>query len=235
MEVIDMLVVLDADDTLWPTMALYERLRREFRAVMERVGIIDEDVIHRLKLIERSRIAHRPFRPDRFVESMVITYAILCTERGIPYDPDIDAVLCSFRHLLDSPPEPYPDVESVLSRLRADGHELVMYTAATDLDYQSHRIGVSGIAHHFHRIEIVPGKKDRERFQRLLQSTGRLPSEAISVGNSYQYDICPAIRCGAHAVLIDRGDCPLPNRIHPSVHVLSTLEGLPDIIKEVQR
>ncbi|GIV17996.1 MAG: haloacid dehalogenase [Armatimonadota bacterium] len=228
-----MTVVLDADDTLWRTQSVYERIKTEFKQMLGQIGIYGEDIIQQLDDLDRARVPYRGLRPERFIESLVITYTILATRHGIPFNPGVEAAIYSFRHLLDAPPELYPETIPVLEELRKRGHLLVLYSAAGDMEHQNRRIDLSGIRGYFHHV-VVTATKDRDSFLRLLEmlDAQHNPQRVVMVGNSYQFDILPALQCGARGILIDRGDWQATQQVEidPSVPVLSSLEGLPDLI-----
>ncbi|GBC95893.1 hypothetical protein HRbin16_01693 [bacterium HR16] len=233
-----MIAVFDYDDTVVATQPVYDKAKQVFKHILHCAGIDVDNIVQRLDELDRLRVTYRGLRPERFIESMAITYAILSARNEIPYDPAVDAAIHSLRHLLDVPPEPYPETTEVLKSLQERGHLLVLYSAAGDVEYQRRRIELSGIQGYFHHV-VVTATKDSDSFLRLLERIDAIdnPQRVVAVGNSYRSDILPALQCGAKGVLIDRGDWQTPQQgeIDPNVPVLPSLEGLPELISQFSK
>lgn len=229
-----MVIVLDADDTLWITQQVYDQLKHRFVSILEGEGIHDSEAITRLDDIDRARLSSRGLIPERFIESMLVTYEQLCAEHGVPQRAEVRSRIWELRYWLDQAPELYPETRDVLDQLSNDGYQLVMYTAAGNREHQLRRIDMSGIAQYFHVIHIVAWK-DEASFRALLKQLGKAesPQDVVMVGNSYKSDIVPARNCGARAVLIDRGDWQNPNpvEVDPDVPVLASLHELPSLMR----
>ena len=89
-----------------------------------------------------------------------------------------------------------PHVPEVLADLSRD-HRLVLITKG-DLVHQTRKVTTSGLAHHFHHVEVVL-EKDVDTYARILKAI-EVPAERFCmVGNSVRSDILPVLSLGAHA------------------------------------
>jgi putative hydrolase of the HAD superfamily len=70
---------------------------------------------------------------------------------------------------------------------------------------QQRKIDVSGLAHHFRGVDIVP-VKDPDTYRRIVASRGFDPSRTWMIGNSPKSDIIAARAAGLRAVFV-----PHPN------------------------
>ena len=77
-------------------------------------------------------------------------------------------------------------------------YRLVLITKG-DLIHQTRKITTSGLAHHFHDVEVV-NEKDPETYASILIRLGVKPEHFCMVGNSVKSDVLPLLTIGAHAV-----------------------------------
>jgi HAD superfamily hydrolase (TIGR01549 family) len=132
--------------------------------------------------------------------------------------------------------EPYPDVEPMLSAVRAvDGVRIGVVS-----DWGSNLRGILaelGLDRHLDFVlpsGAVGVAKPNPAFYRLaLQEAGVAPDEAIMVGDSYRADVRGAWSAGMDAAWLDRregktitpGDEPIPDDVH-RIHGLDELPAL---------
>ena len=90
-----------------------------------------------------------------------------------------------------------PHVPEVLADVGRD-HRLVLITKG-DLVHQMRKVTTSGLAHHFHHVEVVL-EKDADTYARILASIDVPAERFCMVGNSVRSDILPVLSLGAHAV-----------------------------------
>ena len=189
-------IAFDGDDTLWHNETLFSTSQDRFRDLLLRhVDLPGYEIDETLLATERRNLAVYGYGIKGFVLSMVET-AIEVTRGRIPAE-DIQTILRFGRAMLDHPTELIEGADEVLSRLRADDHELWLVTKG-DLFDQESKIARSGLAERFHRVEIV-SEKDAATYRRLLERHGVGLDEFAMVGNSLRSDVLPVVEIGARA------------------------------------
>ena len=108
----------------------------------------------------------------------------------------IDKIIGFGKEMLHKPIELLEGVEHVLEKLNGN-FRLVMATKGDLLD-QERKLIKSGLEKHFHHIEILSDKKERN-YQKLINHLDILPAEFLMVGNSLKSDILPVLNLGGHA------------------------------------
>ncbi|HEV8690332.1 MAG TPA: HAD family hydrolase [Ideonella sp.] len=99
--------------------------------------------------------------------------------------------------MLAHPVELLAGVTEVVPGLARD-YRLLLITKG-DLHHQEKKISESGLAAHFHAIEIV-SEKDGPAYDRVLRRHGVSPQEFAMVGNSLKSDILPVLGLGGAGV-----------------------------------
>ena len=126
----------------------------------------------------------------------LVEAALTLTSESIPA-PVIGELLNEVRDLLEAPVRVLPGVPEVLNAVSGK-YRLVLITKG-DLIHQTRKITTSGLAHHFHEVEVV-NEKDPETYASILLRLGVKPEEFCMVGNSVKSDVLPLLTIGAHAV-----------------------------------
>jgi HAD superfamily hydrolase (TIGR01549 family) len=102
-------------------------------------------------------------------------------------------------------PSLYPDVREVLETLRAHGFELAIVSNGWRQAEEAERLG---IARYFSAIvgsvHVGCAKPQPQIFELALRQLGRLPEEAVHVGDDYEDDVVGARSAGIDLVLLDR-------------------------------
>jgi putative hydrolase of the HAD superfamily len=80
----------------------------------------------------------------------------------------------------------------------ARDYRLLLITKG-DLHHQEKKVGESGLAPHFHAIEIV-SEKDPAAYARVLSRHGAKPEEFAMAGNSLKSDVLPVLELGGAGV-----------------------------------
>ena len=191
------LIAFDADDTLW-------RSEDGFRA--NELYFVDSvapyvpegvDVKAALTATERKNLHVFGYGVKAFGLSMV-ECAIQVTEGAVP-TAVIAELVERARDQLQEPVRLLPDVPEVLEEVGRH-YRLALITKG-DLIHQTHKVDVSGLAHHFAHIEIVL-EKDPPTYAGLLRRFDVEPSRFCMVGNSVRSDILPVMALGGHGVHI---------------------------------
>src|SRR5262249_32621679 len=68
------LVVLDGDDTLWQTQALYDDAKSHFAALFNDLPVSPTEIVDQLDRLDAHRAADIGYAPTRFRDSMLATY-----------------------------------------------------------------------------------------------------------------------------------------------------------------
>jgi putative hydrolase of the HAD superfamily len=99
--------------------------------------------------------------------------------------------------MLAHPVELLPDVAAVVPALARD-YRLLLITKG-DLRHQERKIAGSGLAAHFHAVEIV-SEKDGAAYDRIRARHGLAWAEFAMVGNSLKSDVLPVLQLGGAGV-----------------------------------
>lgn len=124
----------------------------------------------------------------------------------------------------------YPEAAGVLTRLRADGHPLVV---VSNWDVSLHDVlQTTGLAPLLDAVVVSAqegvGKPDPRIFARALQVAGVDAADAVHVGDSPDADVAGALAAGIRAVLVDREGGGSMRVEHATV--LADLTGLPALL-----
>ncbi|MBA3984406.1 MAG: HAD family hydrolase [Acidimicrobiia bacterium] len=190
-------VALDADDTLWHSEDTFVDVENRFVELMTPHVPDGVDLRDALRATEIANLSVSGYGVKAFVLSMI---ECAITSSGSTVPATVISELLGFAHqmlteqvrLLDGVPEA---VEAV-----AADHRLILITKG-DLIHQQRKITTSGLAHHFHHVEIV-NEKDTETYARILETIGVPAERFCMVGNSIRSDVLPVLAIGGHAVHI---------------------------------
>jgi putative hydrolase of the HAD superfamily len=201
------LIIFDGDDTLWKTQELYELTKKQFARILLSSGfMVSENYI--LKLIDNidlNRVNVLKLSRSRFLESLLITYAILCGKEGKTWDIEVERKVRNLEERIFHKPRLYEDALETLQAL-SNNHDLVLFTSG-DKDVQLKKIRLLGnkFSQFFKEIRIVD-IKDEEGYAKLIESLHVEPKDAYMIGNSLRSDIIPAVEIGIKAIWIPRGN-----------------------------
>jgi putative hydrolase of the HAD superfamily len=188
---------LDADDTLWHSEDSFAAVEAHFVELVTPHAPDGVDVAAALRATETAQLPIAGYGVKAFTLSMVRA-ALTVTEDRIPQRV-IGQLLDAGTEMLTEQVRLLPHVPEVLADLSRD-HQLVLITKG-DLVHQMRKVTTSGLAHHFHHIEVVL-EKDVDTYARILDVIGVPPARFCMVGNSVRSDILPVLALGAHAVHI---------------------------------
>jgi putative hydrolase of the HAD superfamily len=116
----------------------------------------------------------------------------------------------------------FPETHFVLSELKRKGYELGIISNNTDEIID--RMRSLDLAEYFGTItysqEAGSEKPDPAIFKLALSRTGKLPSECLHIGDSFEHDVVGAVNSGIQPILLDRRGNPPKSGIL-TVHNLS--------------
>jgi putative hydrolase of the HAD superfamily len=191
------LIAFDADDTLWRSEDGFRANELHFVDIVTPYAPEGVDVKAALTATERKNLHVFGYGVKAFGLSMV-ECAIQVTEGAIPTSVIAELVERA-RDQLQEPVRLLPDVPEVLEEV-GRRYRLALITKG-DLIHQTHKVDVSGLAHHFEHVEIVL-EKDTSTYARLLERFEVDPARFCMVGNSVKSDILPVMSLGGHGVHI---------------------------------
>lgn len=233
------LVLVDFDDTLVDTAPRFARARRELFAILEQQGF-DPDHAHDVHhhQVDAGLRARYGFGPHRLEEAFRLTYEALCRHDGRRPDEAVTERCGALgRNVVGTPPL----LDGALDALRglAELYPTVVYTQASDRDYQLACLGDAGVLDVVgtDRVRVVTAKTT-QAFRDTLAAFGVAdPSTAWMVGNSIRSDVNPALSAGAHAILVEVEDPwhhDMVEPVHPQFdRVKSFAEAVELLVKRV--
>lgn len=224
-------IVFDADDTLWTTESLYDSALDDTQREVERLGL-DGDLWRKYQReIDLEQVRQLGFAPQRFPTSSVQAFRLLSPSHDAEAEDRVYRLSASvFRRKA----ELMPQVVEILSIL-SPKYRLGLLTKG-DRTIQHQRIRQSGLIHYFQAIAIVQ-QKSVETFRAICHLLSVPYSLTVSVGNSLEWDIIPAVECGLHGVWIERPTWQYESgtrlQVPDGVTRLESLDGLPLALAKV--
>ncbi len=187
-------IAFDGDDTLWVNEPYFREAENRFSELLEDF-LPHHSVQKELFKTEMDNLAIYGYGVKSFMLSMIETIARITDNSA-----DIKLINKSIelgRELLNKPIELLDGVETVLKQLNGE-YRLVMATKGDLLD-QERKLIKSGLAKHFHHIEIMSNKKTSD-YQKLLKHLDCNPENFLMIGNSIKSDVMPVLKLGGYAI-----------------------------------
>ena len=188
------IIAFDADDTLWGNEQYFKDVEHEFCSLLE--DYLPQHTVNRELL--RTEINNMPlygYGIKAFMLSMIET-ALRISDHTLPLEA-IDKIIDMGKEMLDKPVELLDGVEQTLKDLNGK-YRLVMATKGDLLD-QERKLMKSGLEKHFHHIEIMTEKKEKD-YEKLVSHLDVNPEQFLMIGNSLKSDIIPVLNIGGHAI-----------------------------------
>ena len=187
-------IAFDADDTLWHNENIFERVHERYCALLARHH--DAATVRRaLHATEMRNLELYGYGIKGYMLSSIET-AIELTGGSLSVN-ELRELIALGRGMLDHPVELLDGAEEVLGNL-APAYRLLLITKG-DLRDQERKLAKSGIAKHFHGVDIV-SEKDARTYERVLRRHEVEPSRFLMVGNSIKSDILPILALGGSGV-----------------------------------
>jgi len=199
-------LLFDLDDTLIHCNKYFDLVIDQFADLLETwfAGVrLTKDEIKKKQLeLDLAGIHVAGFAAERFPESFAETYDHYCAMHGRQRDPEERRRLLELGYTVyDSEFELYPNVVDTLSRLRAEGHLISLYTGGVE-KIQRAKVEKVNLGPFFDDRIFVAQHKNATALEGILTSMGFDRSRTWMIGNSLRTDIAPAIECGIGAVYI---------------------------------
>lgn len=186
-------IAFDADDTLWVNEPYFREMEDRFCSLLEDF-LPHHSVAKELFKTEMDNLELYGYGVKSFMLSMVETIGRVTDNKA-----NIDLVNKAVdlgRELLNKPVVVFEGVEDILVGLNGD-YRLVMATKGDLLD-QERKLIKSGLAKHFHHIEIMSDKKVSD-YRKLIHHLDCKPEHFLMIGNSIKSDILPVLELGGFA------------------------------------
>jgi len=186
----------DADDTLWHNEVIFEQTHERYRALLANyhdAATVDATLF----ATEMRNLKLYGYGVKGFTLSCVET-AIELTQGKIT-SAEIAEILATGREMLAHPVELLTGAAEVVPALARD-YRLLLITKG-DLQHQERKIAASGLAGHFHAVEIV-SEKDGAAYDLIRRRHGIAWEEFAMVGNSLKSDVLPVLQLGGAGVHI---------------------------------
>lgn len=189
-------IAFDADDTLWVNEPYFRETEDKFCRLMEDY-LPMHSAARELLQVEIQNLGLYGYGIKGFMLSMIET-ALKISNNTISVET-IGTIIDYGKDLLGRPIELFDGVEEVLLTIKSQ-YRLVVATKGDLLD-QERKLRNSGIDHHFHHIEIMSDKQERD-YTKLIRHLDIRPDEFMMIGNSLKSDVLPVLAIGGYAVHI---------------------------------
>lgn len=185
----------DADDTLWHSEDSFHEVERRYVELVEPYVPTGVDVREAVRATERRHVPISGYGVKAYTLSLVES-AVIVSQGTVPA-PVVGEIVTLGLDMLIEPVRLLPDVPQVLADLGRT-HRLLMITKG-DLLHQWRKVEMSGLVHHFDRVEVVV-EKDADVYARVLDEVGVAPERFCMIGNSVRSDILPVLDLGGSAI-----------------------------------
>ena len=198
MDALPQRLFIDADDTLWENNIFFERAFEAFVDVLGHASLSPAEVRASLDEIERVNNAVHGYGASNFARNLRQCLHHLA-ERGVT-EADLHRIAQIEFELLHHPMHLIEGVDETLSALRDRGNYLILCTKGNPVE-QNRKVEISGLARHFHEIEVVK-EKDPAQYRALLSARGFSGEREWMIGNSPKSDILAPLTAGLGAVYV---------------------------------
>lgn len=197
--------MIDADDTLWENNIYFERAIERFVQIVAHPELAPAEVRASFDALEATRVKTHGYGSNAFHQSLLAGYEHLtgkvCDDTIATH---LHACADSVRHaeieLIEGVMETLPQL--------AQRHTVILVTKG-DHDEQNGKLLRSGLAEHFHHVEVLH-EKHTGAYETLLARYNCDSEHSWMIGNSPRSDMNPALAAGMHAAYLP----------HPSTWIL---------------
>ncbi|WP_135546617.1 HAD family hydrolase [Paenibacillus cymbidii] len=199
-------ILFDLDDTLVHCNKYFELVLEQFVDQMQTWYASDElsaESIRATQLeIDTSGVSRHGFTPKHFPQSLVDTYRHYAALTGREEsEGEREWLIKLGSSVYDYEVEPYPYMVETLDKLRAQGHELILYTGGVAA-IQRKKVKALSLEAYFGSRVHVSLHKTASSLETILRREKRDRGRTWMIGNSLRTDIVPALETGIHAVYI---------------------------------
>lgn len=190
-------LLIDADDTLWENNIYFERALADFISFLEHKEMTPVEVRDVINQVEHENIKLHGYGLKSFTRALILAFERLSVE---PVTEAIRTTISGFaQHIAEHPIELVSGVADTLDYL-SHRHSLYVVTKG-DGEEQRRKVEISGIAHHFRAVEVLP-EKNSAAYRAILDLHHFDSRETWMIGNSPKSDINPSLAAGLNAAFI---------------------------------
>jgi putative hydrolase of the HAD superfamily len=199
------IVIFDGDDTLWTTQEIYDSSKEKFRNILKEQCIYEEETLKKFDALDAERVKTRGFLLERFFETMLVVYAMLCGKHKKKWEIEVERQLIEIGLEAFKSPKLHDDALHTIKELSSI-FDLVLYTSGTK-EIQEAKIDSFGdrFKSYFSKIYISSIKNGSE-LKKVLDDLNQPSKDIWVVGNSLKSDILPALEFELKCILIPRGN-----------------------------
>lgn len=199
-------ILFDLDDTLIHCNKYFEAVLQQFADLLAGwfagSRITSEDVREKQLEIDIAGVKIHGFTTDHFPLSLVNTYEFFAELIDRPKsEAEKDRLLALGRSAYDQQVEPYPYMVETLDRLKADGHELFLYTGGVPI-VQEKKIKAVRLEPYFGKRVFVRQHKTVHDLETIVCEEGFDRERTWMIGNSMRTDVVPALETGLNCIYI---------------------------------
>lgn len=192
-----LVLVFDADDTLWENNVRFERVVDDFLTWLAHPTLDEAMIRATLHDIEVANTLAHGYGSQVFLRTLRDCFERLHQRAATDQERrEIDGLAVA---LVEHRVELVPKVSETLHQL-GSRHDLVLLTKG-GLEEQQGKLDASGLVRHFSSVHIV-AEKDVDTYRRLTRELSVNPTKTWMIGNSPKSDVLPARRAGWNAVFI---------------------------------
>ncbi len=189
------LIGFDADDTLWHSEDSFHEVEQRYVELIAPYVPNGVDVRDAIRATEHRHVPISGYGVKAYTLSLVES-AVIVSQGTVPANVIGEIVTLGLDMLIE-PVRLIADVPQVLADLGRT-HRLVMITKG-DLLHQWRKVEMSGLVHHFDRVEVVV-EKDPDVYERILGEVGVAAERFCMIGNSVRSDVLPVLELGGSAI-----------------------------------
>lgn len=183
---------------LWNTL-LYCPTREKVEEIIEVLGLSEEADYH--KVIDEmgaTLFTDCDYGEETFFENLCMKNSVECSKE------DIKQAINIWESRLEGA-KYFPETEEVLEDLRGDYHlALVSNVDATGAEHARKLFLKKYFDAVIMSCEVGSAKPYPQIFEHAMDAVGARAQDAWMVGDSLEYDVKAALKCGLNAVLVDR-------------------------------
>ncbi len=157
-------------------------------------------------------------------ETLHNAFEAICTEFSITANEQTVERLVGMWNKSWMLAEPYSEVKEVLTKLKSQGHTLVLIASTDSFSVERvlEKFEMNTLFDHiFLSYKVGAIKSDPQFLEQVLTKLNVSPHECVMVGDGIQSDIIPAKAQDIRAILVDRKNS---REYHPKIKTLEELE-----------
>ena len=193
------LIAIDADDTLWETQPLFDKVEEDYCNLLSKYSSYDK-ISQSLFSKECENMHGLGYGSKAFIISM-IENAIEATDNKVTHSELLE-IINKGKSLIEIAATPLEGVEETLDLLakRKGKTQLIIFTKG-DSKEQENKIFRSNLLRYFDDYKIYTDKYE-EDYRRLLREFDCKIEQFLMIGNSFKSDIEPVLKMGGRAIHI---------------------------------